>query len=152
FFAKVRSVGIGLLMAAVLGTGIGATVYRAHAEDAPTPVRRAAADDELARLKRENELLKLQLQQTRQLLDKANKEIVDLRVARAVDAAKAAKNDESLKNLTIAYGDYRGLIHGVTARQRLEVYRRQAAWEKPTNDSDLVLGVFSPDGKVVAAA
>jgi RNA polymerase sigma factor (sigma-70 family) len=173
FVAKVRSFGIGLLMVALLGSGVGMTVYRVHAEDAPAvaQARRVVADDEVARLKREIEVLKLQLQQTRQSLDKANQEIVDLRLAREADAAKRkAASVESLHKWIIdgkleTYNLKQGRVYSevpvLVEKYRVVEHKNKEVREAAaralveighTKDTELVLGIFSPDGKVIAAA
>jgi RNA polymerase sigma factor (sigma-70 family) len=143
FLAKLKAVGVGLLVVALLGTGAGVATYRAQAQGSrPTSAARqgrAAAQPprgemDPAQMKREIERLRLELEQTRLLLKLANQEILELRAARA-RAAKARPG---------------GLDKDPPVDEGSNVRAGKAADQGPQPDAQK--GVSSPDRKVIAAA
>jgi RNA polymerase sigma factor (sigma-70 family) len=172
FLAKVKTTALGLLVVALLGTGAGALTYRVQAQGAPpvsvAPAGREAAQQprgemDPAQMKREIERLRLELEQTRLLLKRANDEIIRLRAARGDAAGKgkeAAKDDlpgprkgpKPGPNQPALSPDKRVLA--AASGKFVALYDVQSGKEirRFAGHSDTVTAVaFSPDGKLLAS-
>jgi RNA polymerase sigma factor (sigma-70 family) len=131
---KVKCIALALVTLAFLGAGAGLVSYRARAdEDKSAPSGQAAPNnnrhvkaESIAELKREIERLRLELEQARLLLKVANKEILDLRAAKAEGERRIPKT-------------------GATGRPELPVSDDPG----PNNPK---VSIASPDKKLIATA
>jgi RNA polymerase sigma factor (sigma-70 family) len=146
FLAKVKVVAVGLLVLAFLGTGAGVVTFRAQAQDSRlSPVAQRIREDAqpprreptVAELQREIDRLRLELEQARHLLQLANKEILDLRAARA----KAAKGGPEGGDLDPT---------ALPERVRKAIPEERLNWIRKLPGDQLA--AFSPDRKLLAAA
>jgi RNA polymerase sigma factor (sigma-70 family) len=167
FISKVKIVAVGLLTSTFLAAGAGFVTYQAQAQDGGPGARLEAKRDTkppstqemtAEQMKREIERLRLELEQTRLLLQLANKEILELRAAKAVAAHRAKAERDLVRKLADQALSERDVAE--RARRALEAFAEKEAAERAAALKALAgekalkphLGVASPDGKIMAVA